>query len=239
MTTSREMELGFLALPEGGPSPGVVMIHDVWGLADHTRDLAGRLAGEGFAVLAVDLYRRLDEVKIENPGVWMRGLSDPEVLSDVQAAVDALAADPACAGRKVGVTGFCMGGSYALLAACSCTGLSAAVPYYGLLSHSHGLLHDPDGHDPARKPHAPLDLAPRLACPLLGFFGAQDEFVPTEDVRELEERLGTSEHPAEVVLYPDAGHAFMNDTRPDAYREREAAEAWGRMVAFFRKELGA
>lgn len=237
MTRTSEVPLGYLAAPDAGPSPGVVMIHDVWGLADHTRDLAGRLAGEGFAVLAIDLYRRESEVKIENPGAWMRGLSDPQVLADVQQGVDFLAGHEACAGARVGVTGFCMGGSYALMAACSCSGLSAAVPYYGLLSHSHGLLHDPEGLDPAKKPREPLAMAPELGCPLLGFFGGQDEFVPTEDVRELERRLATSGEAAEIVLCPDAGHAFMNDTRPDAFREQEAAEAWSRMVAFFGREL--
>lgn len=239
MTTTAEVALGYLAHPDPGPSPGVVMIHDVWGLADHTRDLAGRLAAEGFAVLAVDLYRREASVKIENPGRWMRDLSDPQVLSDVQAGVDFLAAAPCSAGRRIGVTGFCMGGMYALMAACACTGLSAGVPYYGLLSHAHGLLHDPAGLDPARKPREPLDYAPGLRCPLLGFFGAKDEFVPTDDVRELERRLAKAPHAAEIVLYPEAGHAFLNDTRKDAYRPDAAADAWARMVAFLRRELRA
>ena len=81
-----EVELGYLAHPEGGPHPGVVMIHDVWGLSEHTRDLARRLAGDGFAVLALDLYRRARPARIENPGAWMRALPDPEVLADVLAS---------------------------------------------------------------------------------------------------------------------------------------------------------
>jgi carboxymethylenebutenolidase len=215
------------------------MIHDVWGLADHTRDLANRLAGEGFAVLAIDLYRRESEVVIENPGVWMRALSDPQVLADLQQGVDFLAAEPCSAGQRLGITGFCMGGMYALMGACACTGLSAGVPFYGLLSYAHGLLHEPAGRDVARKPREPLDYAPELRCPLLGFFGAKDDFVPTEDVRELERRLAKSGQPCEIQLYPEAGHAFMNDTRPEAYREQEARDAWGRMVAFLKRELGA
>ncbi len=74
---SQDVELGYLAHPGAGSQPGVVMIHDVWGLSDHTRDLAGRLAAEGFGVLALDLYRREGEVRIDNPGRWMRELSDP------------------------------------------------------------------------------------------------------------------------------------------------------------------
>lgn len=237
MTVARNVPLGHLVHPEEGASPGVVMIHDVWGLSDHTRDLAGRLAGEGFAVLAIDFYRRESSVRIENPGAWMRALSDPLFLEDVQAGVDFLARDSASAGRRAGVTGFCMGGMYALMAACACKGLSAAVPFYGLLSHAHGLLHDDAGLDPEKKPRSPLDFAPELRCPLLGFFGEDDEFVPVEDVRELERRLQATGQEVEVVLYPGAGHAFMNDTRPGAYRPETAADAWRRMVAFLHRQL--
>ena len=98
---TQDVELGFLATPESGPCPGVVLIHDVWGLTDHARDLAQRLSGEGFAVLALDLYRRLDEVKIENPGEWMRALSDPQILGDVQAGADFLAAHAITQGRDL------------------------------------------------------------------------------------------------------------------------------------------
>jgi carboxymethylenebutenolidase len=233
-----QVELGFLAEPAESPCPGVVLIHDVWGLSDHTRDLTRRLAREGFAVLAVDLYRRESEVKIENPGAWMRALSDPQALEDVQAAVDHLRSGPA-AGRKVGVVGFCMGGMYALMAACQCRDLAAAVPFYGLLSHRHGILHDEAGLDPARKPREPLDYAPSLRCPLLAFFGDRDEFVPLDDVHQLEARLARAKPPSQVVVVPDVGHAFLNDTRPDAYRPAEAQAAWQRSVAFLRQHLEA
>lgn len=239
MTATADVELGFLAHPEAAPSPGVVMIHDVWGVSDHTRDLARRLAAEDFAVLAVDLYRREAEVAIQDPGAWMRALSDPQVLSDVQAAIDYLAGAPCSAGQRVAVVGFCMGGMYALMAACACRGLSAAAPYYGLLSHAHGILHAPSGLDPAVKPRAPLDYVADLSCPLTGFFGARDEFVPVADVRELERRLAATPHPTEIVLYPEAGHAFMNDTRPAAYRKDDAADAWRRMLAFLSRHLRA
>jgi len=131
---TQDVELGFLATPDRGPCPGVVLIHDVWGLTDHARDLTRRLSGEGFAVLGLELYRRLDALKIENPGAWMRALSDPQILGDVQAGVDFLAAHALCRGRRIGVIGFCMGGMYALMAGATCKGLSASVPFYGLLS---------------------------------------------------------------------------------------------------------
>ncbi len=206
------------------------MIHDVWGLSDHTRDLAARLAGAGFAVLAVDLYRRRPAAKIADPGAWIRELSDTDALEEVQGAVDFLASG-AAAGRRIGVTGFCMGGMYALHAACRCAGLSAAAPFYGMLRYAGALLEGKPGP-------APLDVAARLRCPLLAFFGAEDPYIPLADVEELEKRLASAELPSEVVVYPRAGHAFLNDTRPDAYRPEAAADAWGRMLAFFRSHLG-
>ncbi len=234
---SEELAIGFLAQPASGIHPGVVLIHDVWGLSDHTRDLARRLAGEGFAVLAVNLYQRKGAPRIEDPGAWMRALSDPEALADVQAAVDLLAAQPGSRGRKVGVTGFCMGGSYALLAACGCRGLAAAVPFYGILSYAHGLMAGGGALDPAKKPRDPLAAASDLGCPLLAIFGAEDEFVPAADVRELERRLAASPQPSQLVTYAGCGHAFLNDTRPAAFRPEQARAAWALMVAFFRKEL--
>jgi carboxymethylenebutenolidase len=234
-----DLPLGYFAHdPERAGQPGVVLIHDVWGLGDHARDLTRRLAAEGFAVLGLDLYSRLDEVKIENPGVWMRGLSDPQALADVQAGVDFLHAHSAT-GARVGVTGFCMGGMYALLAGCSCTGLSASAPFYGLLSHRHGILFDEAGLDPALKPSEPLDAVRELSCPTLAFFGDRDEFVPMSDIDSLRERMAATAQPAEVVVYPGAGHAFMNDTREDAFRPEDAADAWGRLVAFLGAQLGA
>lgn len=235
-----DVDLGFHAHPEAseGAHPGVVMIHDVWGLSDHPRDLATRLAGEGFSVLALDLYRDLPDATIEDPGRFIRDLSDPRVLGVIQAGVDFLAAHPSSSGRPVGVTGFCMGGMYALLAACSCRGLSAAVPFYGMLSYEHGMLRAPEGHDPARKPRQPLDAARGLGCPLLAFFGEEDPYIPMADVERLRTALAGAAHPAEVRTYPGAGHAFMNDTRPEAYRPEAAADAWRRTLAFLRERLG-
>jgi len=235
MTTPIELqdvELGALARASTGGA-AVVMIHDVWGLSDHTRDLAARLARDGISVLAVDLYRRESEVAIENPGVWMRTLSDPQALADIQAGADALAAS----GDRVGVVGFCMGGMYALMAAAACTGLAAAVPFYGLLSHRHGILFDEQGLDPEKKPREPLAMAPEVRCPTLAFFGEDDEFVPMDDIRALEAGLAGAPAATEVVVYPGAGHAFMNDTREDAFRPEIAADAWDRMTGFLRAEL--
>jgi carboxymethylenebutenolidase len=231
---AEELEPGHLATPASGPAPGVVMIHDVWGLADHTRDLAGRLAREGFAVLAIDLYRKTGRPEISDPAgamAWIRSLPDPVVLETLQEGLDFLARHPAVAGRRVGLTGFCMGGQYALLGACGCRGVAAAVVFYGMLSYAADV-------DPTRKPRSPLDAVPDLSCPLLGLFGEEDALIPEAEVRELERRLARTGKPFEVRLYPGAGHAFLNDTRPQMYRPDAARDAWSRMLGFFREHLG-
>jgi carboxymethylenebutenolidase len=211
------------------------MIHDVWGLSDHTRDLARRLAREGFVVLAIDLYRKTGRPRITDPASalrWIRELPDPLVLETLQEGIDSLAGSPGVAGPGVGITGFCMGGQYALLGACTCRGLGAAVVFYGMLAYAQDL-------DPGKKPRSPLDAIPGLACPLLGLFGAKDHLIPVSEVEELERRLAKTDRVHEVRLYPGAGHAFMNDTRPEMYRPAVARDAWGRMVAFLRDQLGA
>ena len=230
--TEHEDGYGFLARAAAS-GPGVAMIPDVWGLSDHYRGLARRLAGEGFTTLALDPYRKTGRRQLTDVAsalAWIRELSDPLVVETVQEAADRVAADEAVAGRKVGVTGFCMGGQYALLAACACRGLSACVPFYGMLRYAPGL-------DPLRKPRSPLDALADLTCPVLGLYGAQDAIIPVADVRELEERLAKSGRPAEVRLYEGAGHAFMNDTRPEMYRPDAARDAWPRLVAFLREHL--
>jgi carboxymethylenebutenolidase len=230
---SEEHRFGLLVRPEGGPHPGVVMIPDVWGLSAQYRQLATRLAGEGFAVLAIDPYRKTGRGAFADPAsalAWIRELSDPLVLETVQDGIDLLAGD-ASAGRRIGVTGFCMGGQYALLAASRCPGLSACAPFYGMVRYATGL-------DPERKPISPLEAVGDIRCPVLGFYGTEDPIIPVADVDELRARLGTSGHPFEVRLYPGAGHAFMNETRPEMYRPAAAADAWPRLVSFFRERLG-
>jgi carboxymethylenebutenolidase len=230
---SEEHPFGFLVHPVGGTHPGVVMIPDVWGLSDEYRRLASRLAGEGFAVLAIDPYRKTGRGDFATPMAalaWIRELPDLLVLDTIQDSVDALAG-AASSGRKIGVTGFCMGGQYALLAACRCRGLSACAPFYGMVRYDMGL-------DPERKPLSPLDAVRDIRCPVLGFYGTEDPIIPVADVDELRSRLTASGQPFDVRLYPGAGHAFMNETRREMYRPEAATDAWSRLVTFFRERLG-
>ncbi len=220
------------APPQGGPHPGLVLIPDVRGLAEHYRDVARRFAAEGFFTLAIDVYSREGAPDLPDMAAVtrvLRALPDRRVLDDLASAVRLVAARPEVRGRPVGVTGFCMGGQYALMAACTVPDLSACVSWYGMLRYAA---------TDATKPASPLDLAPRLGCPYLGMFGADDALIPTNDVEELRTILAGTGRPVEIVIYPDAGHAFFNDTRPDAYRPSAAADGWRRAIAFLRRHLG-
>lgn len=223
---------GYVATPAGpGPHPGLVLVPDVRGLGEHYRDIARRFAAEGFVTLAVDLYSREGAPDLPDMAAvarWIRALPDRRVLDDLASAVTVVAGRPEVAGRRVGITGFCLGGQYALMAACTVPGLSACVSWYGMLRYAE---------TDDVKPASPLDLAPRLSCPYLGFFGDEDALIPAADVEELRGLLAATGQPAGIVRYPGAGHAFFNDTRPDAYRPAAAADAWPRAVTFLRRHL--
>ncbi|MEE8558760.1 MAG: dienelactone hydrolase family protein [Myxococcota bacterium] len=223
---------GALYLPEQtDPRPGVVVIPDVRGLHDHYHDVARRLARDGFVALALDLYSREgppDLPDMETVFRFMRELPDSRVLQDIGQAIDALSKHPSVGQSRVGITGFCMGGMYTILAACTCKGLSAAVSWYGMLR-----VQEIDESSPEH----PLEALPRLSCPLLGLFGKEDPIVPLGDVEELQREGASQSHEVEVVVYPGAGHAFANDTRPDAYRADAAEDAWSRALAFLHRYL--
>jgi carboxymethylenebutenolidase len=224
---------GYLAVPASrGASPGLVLIPDVRGLSDHFRDVARRFAGEGFATLAVNLYSREGAPDLPDMDAvfrWMASLPDRRVLADLHAARDFLSSHDAVRGSKVGVTGFCMGGQYALMAACARWGFRACVSWYGMLRYAS---------TSETKPESPLDMSPRLTCPYLGFFGEQDSLIPLADVAELKHRLAGRKHPGEIYTYANAGHAFFNDSRPELFRPAAAADAWPRALAFLRRHLG-
>ena len=240
-TIEREVAMGRYHAPAAAGDAALaslVFVHDVWGPSPHSRDVSKDLAGEGFGVLEIDLYRDMGAVEIEAPGSFIRGLSDPAILADLDAGADWLRRETS-ARDKVGIMGVCMGGTYALLAACLSDRFAAAAPFYGILSYERGMLATAGDRDSAKKPHSPLEVAARLRMPLLAAFGEDDEFVPVDDVRELEKRLGGSRKPAQVDLYAGAGHAFLNRTRDAAYRPDASAAAWSKLIPFLRRELSA
>jgi len=210
--------------------PAIVLIPDVHGLSDLYREIGARFAARGFTTLVVDLYSREGAPKLASPVEAMRfiaALPDPRILGDLEAAVGFVRSSGS-ATRKIGITGFCMGGQYALLAACSIRDLSACVSFYGMVRYAE---------TNERKPRSPLDAARDLCCPYLGIFGEEDALIPAHDVRELGERLEASGKTYELKTYAGCGHAFLNHTRPDAYRPEAAADAFERAVAFFASHL--
>ena len=224
---------GYAAWPAAADSlPAIVLIPDVRGLYDHYREVARRFAGEGFFTLAVDLYSREGAPDFPDMAAvfkWIRELPDRRVLADLEAAVSYLASRPEVRRTAVGVTGFCMGGQYALMAACTVPRLAACVSWYGMLRYAE---------TDEVKPESPLSMAPRLNCPYLGLFGEEDAIIPAADVEELRSILQREGKRFEIKSYPGAGHAFFNDTRADAYRAEAAADAWSRCLSFFRRHLG-
>lgn len=220
------------ARPRGeGPFPGLLLIPDVRGVSDHFLDVAGRFAAEGFFTAVIDLYSREGPPDLPDmPAVfdWIAALPDGRVLADLAGAVQALAEHPDVRATAVGVTGFCLGGQYALMAACAVERLAACVSWYGMLRYAQHT---------DNKPISPLELAPRLHCPFLGLFGAADSLIPTADVEELRGILTGAGKTFDLHLYPGAGHAFFNDGRPDAYRPDAAADAFPRAVRFLREHL--
>ena len=237
-TTMEEIAFGRLHRPVGVAScPGLVLIHDVWGRSEHSRALAERMAGEGFAVVELDLYRDLPEPEVRDAGERIRSFDDGQVLDDVDAAARWLGEQPVCRGRRIGVMGVCMGGTYSLLAACRSTRFAAAAPFYAVLSYDRGMVVGSEGRDRTRKPVSPIEAAPALRMPLLASFGGQDDFVPEGDVDALEAGLARSGVAFRVDRYAEAGHAFLNETRPAAHRPEAARTALGRVVAFLHARL--
>lgn len=213
--------------------PAVLIIPDVHGLSDHYRDITRRFAGEGFFSMAVDLYSREGAPTLPDIAAvqqWIRNLDDRRVLADISAAARFLQSRVEVRNISVGVVGFCLGGQYALMSACGAADVAACVSFYGMLRYAE--LNE-------RKPESPLEMAPRLSCPYLGLFGADDPLIPRADVRELESVLRGAAKRSQIKVYGNAGHAFFNDRRADSYRPEAAADAWTRTVAFFREVLAA
>ena len=213
---------GFLARPSvEGRRPALLVIQEWWGLNDHIREICERFAREGYVVLAPDLYSRMGAGKVTKDGAeaakWMESLQTQQVLRDLNAAVTHVKTFPFVDPLKLAVVGFCMGGSFALMMAGHNSDLKAAVPFYGQIP--------------------PSDSFRYLLCPVLYVYGAQHGWIPKTDVERLRQGLQQQGKPGEVVIYPDAGHAFFNDTRPEAYRPNDAQDAWRRTLSFLSTHL--
>jgi len=209
---------GFLALPESGRGPGVIVIQEWWGLVPHIEDVSRRFAKEGFVALAPDLYHGRIAKSPDEAGKLMMALDIDCAETDLRGAVAYMKGQPAMTSKDLGVVGFCMGGQLALCAAAKNPDVAAAVDFYGI------------------HPNVKLDFKPMRAA-VLGFFAADDKSVPPVAVRELEKQIRDSGKEVEMHIYPGTQHAFFNDTRPEVYDANAARDAWTRMLDFFRKRL--
>ncbi len=213
----------FVAAPQTTEKrPAVIVAQEWWGLTDHIKDIARRYAAEGYVAIAPDLYSRLGYVLTTDAGEagkLMNALKQEDGLSDLNATVAYLTSVPEVDGTRIGVTGFCMGGSYALMLPCVNPAIKAAVPFYGQVPN----------------PDAPLQ---KLACPVLYLYGEDDGWITKADVQRLAAALKTYNKSGEIKTYPGAPHAFFRDTDPSVYRPEAAKDAWGRANAFFKQHLG-
>ena len=207
----------YQALPIGdGLFPGIVVIHEIFGLNDNIRDIAGRFARQGYAALAVDLFSGVNRVTCLMQifyGLLIRPIKNAHI-DDLKAALDAFRKQPEVDPERTGVVGFCMGGSYALQLASVGGDLRAASVFYG------------------QNPR-PLDAVAR-ACPIVGSYPGKD--FTARAARQLQGKLEEFEIPHDIKIYPGARHSFFNDQGP-AFAPVAAHDAWQRMLSFFEKYL--
>jgi carboxymethylenebutenolidase len=211
---------GYLAVPDSGSGPGVVVIQEWWGLTSHIADVANRLAAEGFVALAPDLFGGATTHDADEAGKLMGELPVDQAARDLGGAVDYLLGHDAVTSSTIGAVGFCMGGGFVLvLAAQQGDKIGAAVPFYGVLGEDY-----------------PSFAA--LSAPVLGHFGEQDQMQSPEQVRELAGRIEQqSGRRPDFRFYP-AGHAFFNDENLlGTYDPEQAAAAWDATLRFLRENL--
>ena len=212
---------GYLATPDSGKGPGVVVIQEWWGLVPWIRTMADRFAGEGYVALAPDLYHGKTTDEPDEAGKIMMSMKMDEAARDMSGAYDFLASHDATTG-KVGSVGYCMGGGLSLYMA-TLKPIDACVIYYGVL------------------PGVQPDLA-AIKGPVLGHYAEQDGWATPDAARALEQQLKEAGKQAEFHIYPGAKHAFCNPS-PEvnkaggAYDAAAEKQSWERTLAFFKKHL--
>jgi carboxymethylenebutenolidase len=215
--------------PSGTPKGGVVVVQEAFGVNDHIEDVVRRFAEAGYLAVAPHLFHRTGDPKLgygnmEEVMPHMKALSPETILEDMDVAIDHLGTAGITLDR-IGVVGFCMGGTVTLLISTE-RPVGAGVTFYG-----GGVTQGRFGFPPL------VEVAPHLQAPWLGLFGDLDQGIPVDDVEALRAAAATSDLPTEVVRYPDAGHGFHCDQR-DSYHAESAADAWQRTLAWFEEHLG-
>jgi carboxymethylenebutenolidase len=202
----------YLSIPPGpGPHPGIVVIHEWWGLNDNIRHWADRLASAGWAAIAVDLYSGTVATTPDQAMAAMKQVDEAKAEQTISAAIDFLKTDPRIQAPKRAVIGWCFGGGWSLQTALAHPELDGAIMYYGMLVQ-----------DPAK-------LA-QIHGTLVGIFGDKDKGIPPADVDKFEAALNQAGVKADIYRY-DADHAFANPSNPH-YDQLSASNAWNHVLAF-------
>ena len=222
----------YVARPsEGGPHPGLLLVHGIHGYEEHMKDMARRYAALGYAAIVPALYSRdgfLAVVEEEDMDAARQALNtrpNAQTIGDLNGGLDYLHASPHV-GDRIGVVGFCSGGRLGLVFASSGAKLDVFVNFY-----SNGLFQPTEVN-----PTPPGASAEALGCPMLALFGDDDANPSPADVARLRQVLEQTGKTFEFVSYPRAGHAFMSDTR-ESYRPEAAQMAWGRCLEWLSRYL--
>jgi carboxymethylenebutenolidase len=231
MASGAETIPAYEARPAGaGKYPVVVVISEIWGVHEHIKDVCRRFAKQGYYAIAPEMFHREGGTAhmTDIPEILkiVMGVPRARVLADLSAAADHARRQPQARADRVGVTGFCWGGSTTMHFAAHYRDLRAAVAWYGPPARAYK----------AEPPVTGFDIAKDIACPFLGLFGEEDQNPPPADVRKFEELLKRHNRNVEIMIYPKAGHAFYADYR-QTYRPDAAKDAWARCVAWFDRYL--
>ena len=225
-TTDREIP-AYWARPEGKSNlPIVLVVHEIWALHEHFKDVTRRLAKEGYLAVACDFFARQGDpgnLEIEEIRKIVARVPDAQVISDLDAAA-LWAAKNGGDAKRLGITGFCWGGRIVWLYAAHSKALRAGVAWYGKV----------EAPATALQPKHAVDVAGELKAPVLGLYGGADAGIPNEGVDRMRAAIRASGKPSEIHTYPDMPHAFYADYRP-SYRKREAEDGWRRMLDWFRR----
>ena len=221
---------GYRAMPaQGTRFPLVLVAAEIFGLNHYMKDVCRRLAKSGYYAIVPDLYARTADLTTIKSMAEIRPIVnskyDTELISDYDATVDFARASGRADVTRMGITGFCRGGRTPLVYATWNHNLRAVVPWYG-----------PVGGDRTQyTPFTVMDRVKDITSPVLGLYGAKDAGVPIAEVEKFFAALKAQGTPSELVVYPDAGHGFHADFRPDNYRKADAEDGWKRMLAWFTK----
>jgi carboxymethylenebutenolidase len=210
---------GYLAAPDGsGPHPGVVVIHEAFGLNDNIKNISNRFAEAGYVALAVDLFTdRIRAICMARyMGGLLRGTVNPYGIDDLKAALTYLAKDRSVDAKRLGAVGFCMGGGFVISWACTDSRLKVIAPFY------------------ATNPR-PLDVVGRRLCPVVGSYPEKD--FTANAGRALDKALAEHEVARDIKIYPDARHSFFNESGR-TYNEAAAEDSWTRIMKFFGEQIG-